>query len=128
MQQKNLILFLLLATFILIANSFISRWLWPPSPPKPKPPELSAEDLERLRQWSPLCGQIQQALEQSAAAPGVGNLVFQIAFSTLSDQDIVSWIQSDRELAARTKPKPQPRVVVPSEDHLENIPLGDDSY
>jgi YidC/Oxa1 family membrane protein insertase len=122
MQQKNLLLFVLLTALIFIGWARFVAWKWP----QPQRPHQEAKiRLPEPKLWSTVPAQLQAALEQAPGMPGIAGACKIATDLALADLEA----SGPRALARREpepppKPAPAPRPVQMAE-HRE-VTLGSD--
>ena len=127
MQNKNTILFIVLAMIIIVGWSWLQPKIWPPAK---RPEHESPLPITHL-QWSQL-GTSTAALALSPGVPGLGDAA---ALAAALGNAQYGGKQADIQLAARRpepKPKPAPKeapvvAAVPANPHKE-IVLGDATW
>lgn len=109
MQQKNLLIFFVLALAIMVGWNALQQKLWPP-PPKPKPKETPLT-LRDDRLGISFLAQVASLAQQLPNSPGLGTAWQVCSDFAIADSD---WAASAMQKSEKKEPAP----TLPSRPHL----------
>jgi YidC/Oxa1 family membrane protein insertase len=128
MQQKNVVVFVILSSLIIFGWPLVHKWVWPPPPRAPQQPAVKLP-LES-RQYADLYLHAPSAVVLAPAVPGVGSALHLLTEAGLAHPATPGPLRLALARKAEPKPRPTPEAVAARRPKVEprTITLGDDSF
>src|SRR5437764_10677668 len=123
MQQKNLLLFLVLSFLIFVGWAWLEQKIWPP-PPRPAAQTYSVPLPPDPQLWGNLYARVPADLALAAGVPGIGTVCQLATDLRLGEPRLRERI---RFAMARPEPQRPPAPALAQGPHKE-IPLRDDNF